>query len=113
MNAQYIQGEIDVNITSGSVHLNEISQLGHLKLNSGLIKAEQVGLGPNTSFMGNSGAFKIQTFSDFMDFNFDLQAGSGMVKVGDQSSSDQLWIENGSEFTIYGKIGSGIISINH
>ncbi|MDN3668447.1 DUF4097 family beta strand repeat-containing protein [Echinicola jeungdonensis] len=111
--AQYIQGEIDVMITSGSVHLREISQLGHLKLNSGMVKAENVGLGPNTEFMGNSGAFKIQTFSDFGGYNFDLKAGSGMVKVGNRSSSDQLWIDHGAEHIIYGKIGSGIISIKN
>jgi len=109
--ARNISGELNVKITSGSVSLEDISTLGELKLSSGLLNAKQVGFGPNTSFWGSSGAFKIKSNVMLDQFNYDLTAGSGMVKVGKMSSNDHLVIDHGAEHTIKGKIGSGMIFI--
>lgn len=109
--ARHIAGELNVKITSGSVSLEDVSTLGELKLSSGLISAKHVGFGPNTSFSGSSGAFKIKATALLDQYNYDLSAGSGIVKVGKMSSGDHLVIDHGSAHTIRGKIGSGIISI--
>ncbi|MBD8488124.1 DUF4097 family beta strand repeat protein [Echinicola sp. CAU 1574] len=109
--AQHISGELNVKITSGSVDLEDISTLGELKLSSGMMSAKKVGFGPNTSFMGSSGAFKIKAAAMLDQYNYDMSAGSGMVKVGKMSSSDHLVIDHDADHTIIGKIGSGMISI--
>lgn len=109
--AHHINGELSVKITSGSVDIEDAAQLGELKLSSGMMKAKKVGFGPNTSFSGSSGMFKIETVALLDQFNFDLNAGSGMVKVGDMSSSDHLHIDHGADHTVKGNIGSGMITI--
>ncbi|AWW30129.1 hypothetical protein DN752_08335 [Echinicola strongylocentroti] len=109
--ANHIAGEVNVSVTSGSASLEDIATVGSMKLSSGHVKAKKVGFGPNTSFNGNSGAFHIKTNADLAMYNYDLSAGSGMVKVGGSNSSDHLVINNQGTYTITGKIGSGMISI--
>ncbi|NVJ46100.1 MAG: DUF4097 family beta strand repeat protein, partial [Cytophagia bacterium] len=87
--------------------------LGTLKFTSGSIRAEEAGLGPNTSFSGSSGNFKIQTYSSLQDFNYDLSSSSGSLKVGDRKTSKKLEIDNGSDSWIKGRITSGSISIEN
>ncbi|WP_186754290.1 DUF4097 family beta strand repeat-containing protein [Echinicola salinicaeni] len=109
--ARHVAGELNVKITSGSVDLEDISTLGALKLSSGMMNAKKVGFGPNTSFSGSSGMFKVKANALLDNYNYDMNAGSGMVKVGKQSSSDHLLIDHGAAYTIKGNIGSGMISI--
>ncbi|UCS95678.1 DUF4097 domain-containing protein [Echinicola marina] len=109
--AKHVAGELNVKITSGSVDLEDISTLGELKLSSGMMNAKKVGFGPNTSFSGSSGMFKVKANALLDNYNYDMNAGSGMVKVGKQSSSDHLLIDHGAAYTIKGNIGSGMISI--
>ncbi|GGF21620.1 DUF4097 family beta strand repeat-containing protein [Echinicola rosea] len=109
--ANHIAGEVNVSVTSGSASLEDIATVGSMKLSSGHVKAKKVGFGPNTSFNGNSGAFHIKANADLARYNYDLSAGSGMVKVGGSHSSDHLVINNQGTYTITGKIGSGMISI--
>ncbi|WP_215224486.1 DUF4097 domain-containing protein [Echinicola shivajiensis] len=109
--AKHVAGELNVKITSGSVSMEDISTLGKLKLSSGMMKAKKVGFGPNTSFSGSSGMFNIKANALLDNYNYDLNAGSGMVKVGDMSSSDHLHIDHGADHTVKGNIGSGMITI--
>ncbi|NVK50608.1 MAG: DUF4097 family beta strand repeat protein [Cyclobacteriaceae bacterium] len=113
LNAYQIDGELNVEFTSGRAVLENIAQLGTLKFTSGSIRAEEAGLGPNTSFSGSSGNFKIQTYSSLQDFNYDLSSSSGSLKVGDRKTSKKLEIDNGSASWIKGRITSGSISIEN
>lgn len=113
LNASQIDGELNVEFTSGRAVLENIALLGTLKFTSGSIRAEEAGLGPNTSFSGSSGNFKIQTYSSLQDFNYDLSSSSGSLKVGDRKTSKKLEIDNGSDSWIKGRITSGSISIEN
>lgn len=100
--AEHIAGEVNISVTSGSASLEDVSTIGSMKLSSGHVKAKKVGFGPNTSFNGNSGAFHIKAQADLDKYNYDLRAGSGMVKVGGSNSSDHLVINNQAPYTITG-----------
>lgn len=106
-----IQGKVDAKVNSGSIRLNNVTELGEVTASSGNIRVENSGFGPSSSFQANSGSVKIQTSSKLDDFNFDLKAGSGSIKVGDQSGSKSLKIDNNSDHTIKGKVSSGSIMI--
>jgi len=111
LKAKDIRGKVDVKLTSGSVNMENIAQLGELTLSSGSIKAENAGLSAYTKLNGNSGSIRIKTPTALNLYNFTLNAGSGSVRVGDVSKAKLLEINNYSQNTIKGSIGSGTIAI--
>lgn len=113
LTAENVDGELSVNLTSGNARLYHIGQLGRLRFTSGNIRAEDAGLGPNTSFSGTSGNFRVQTNSDLKAYNFELKASSGNLKVGGISTGKTLEIDNGASDTIKGNISSGGITIDN
>ncbi|EOZ98357.1 hypothetical protein A33Q_1011 [Indibacter alkaliphilus LW1] len=108
-----VQGIADAQVNSGSIRLNNVRELGELKASSGSIRAENSGFGSKTAFHANSGSVKIETSSNLEDFDFDLSAGSGSLKVGDKSGSKSLKIDNNSKHTVRGNVGSGSIRISN
>ncbi|WP_304516329.1 DUF4097 family beta strand repeat-containing protein [Cecembia rubra] len=108
-----VDGKVEANVNSGSIKLSNVKELGGLKVTSGSIKADNSGLGPDTRLHANSGSVQIQTFSNLEDFNFDLSASSGSVKVGDKESGKKVKIDNGVPDTIKGSVSSGSIRINN
>lgn len=113
LNAENIAGAVKVKLTSGNAKLQNIGELGNLRFTSGNIRAENAGLGPNTAFSGSSGNFRVKTPSNLKDFNFDLRASSGNLKVGTISTGKNLEIDNSSSKTIKGNITSGSIIIEN
>ncbi len=113
IDAADVGGKLSVSLTSGNARLENIGELGRLKFTSGTVKAENAGLGPDTSFSGTSGAFRITTPTKLTDFNYNLKASSGTVKVGGSSTNKQLKIDNGSGSWIEGSISSGRIIIEN
>jgi lia operon protein LiaG len=108
-----IEGKVDAKVNSGSIKLESVKELGDLSVSSGSIKADNSGLGPDTQLHANSGSVQIQTFSNLDDFNFDLNASSGSVKVGDKESGKKVKIDNDAIHTISGRVSSGSIRINN
>lgn len=106
-----IQGSLNSELSSGKLKMMDVSEIQSIKISSGLVEGSQIGLGPKTVLSGSSGSFSIQTISNIFDFNYDLQAGSGRVVVGESSSSGSLKINNGSPYTIRGTVSSGNIEI--
>jgi len=106
-----IQGLVNAKANSGSLKFISVKELGNLTVTSGSIKAEKSGLGKNSNLSANSGSISIQTNSNLEDFNFDLSASSGSVKVGEESSGKKLNLDNGSDYTVKGKVSSGRIRI--
>lgn len=106
-----IQGKVDVKVSSGSIRMNNVLEMGDISASSGSIRAEQSGFGPGSSFQANSGNIKIQTSSQLDDYNFEMKSGSGSIKVGNQSGSKSLKINNNSDHTVQGKVSSGSIRI--
>jgi hypothetical protein len=106
-----VEGIVNVSLTSGNAKLENISQLGDLKVTSGNVTATNAGLGAETRLSGTSGNFKIQTSSNLKDFNYNLNASSGNVTVGNSRGGRNLNIDNGAVTEIRGSITSGNISI--
>jgi lia operon protein LiaG len=106
-----IDGTVHVSLTSGNAKLEDITELGDLKITSGNFNATNAGLGGSTRITGTSGNFRIQTFSNLQDFNYDLSATSGNITVGNSRSGRNLIIDNGADKSVKGSITSGNISI--
>jgi len=113
LRASNIAGKLNAQLTSGSANLSEIGELGKLSISSGSIKATDAGLGNSTAFQGSSGSIFVSTPSDLNQFNFDLIASSGSLKVGDSSKAKRLEINNSARDTVTGKISSGSIKIEN
>jgi hypothetical protein len=111
LKANSVSGLLHARLTSGNMKLNQIGELGNLEITSGNIRADRVGLGVMTSLKGSSGNIQITTYSSIADYNYDMNAGSGNIRVGNQSDRKSLQIQNGKSTTISGRIGSGNISI--
>ena len=110
---QDIEGMLHAKLNSGNMELSEVEQLGKLEVSSGRINAVNSGLSALSKFNASSGNIRIQTFSALNGFNYNLQAGSGKVSVGDNSSSGNLKIDNGSPYTVSGVVSSGNIEIRN
>lgn len=106
-----LEGILQAEISSGNIDLSEVSEIGKIKTSSGNITGHSVGLGPQTNFVSSSGEIFIRTFSDLSGFNFDLLSSSGKVKVGGNSATGTLKINNNSPHTILGRVSSGSIEI--
>lgn len=111
LKAESVTGLLNASLTSGNIRLYRIGELGNLEITSGNIKADHAGLGKSTRLSGSSGNIQISTASDFKSYNFDLQAGSGNIRIDRHSRSKSLVIQNGNYPTIRGKISSGNIVI--
>ncbi|HSJ68881.1 MAG TPA: DUF4097 family beta strand repeat-containing protein [Anditalea sp.] len=111
LNAKDIRGKVNVSLSSGSINMENIAELGELSLSSGSIKAENAGLSAGTKLNGSSGSIRIKTPTALNLYNFNLNAGSGSLRVGDVSKAKHLEINNYSQNTIKGSIGSGTIAI--
>ncbi|MCR9013489.1 DUF4097 domain-containing protein [Aquiflexum gelatinilyticum] len=106
-----VEGQVNVSLSSGNAKLENVSQLGELRVTSGNVTATNSGLGSETRLSGTSGNFKIQTSSNLKDFNYNLNASSGNVSVGNSRAGRNLSIDNGAATEIKGSITSGNISI--
>lgn len=108
-----VEGKVDAKVHSGSIKLESVKELGDLSVSSGNIKANNSGLGTDTQLHASSGSIQIQTSSNLEDFNFDLNASSGSVKVGNKDSGKKVKIDNDAVHTINGRVSSGSIRINN
>lgn len=113
VNVKTIYGKLNSNLSSGNLQMDNVEEIEVLKVSSGTISGTRIGLGPKTQLISSSGRIEIQTISDLGDFNYDFQAGSGKVIVGQSSSSGVLKINNGSAHTISGSVSSGKIEIRN
>lgn len=111
--AKNVEGRLDGRVNSGLMRLDDVMELGELKVTSGNIKVQRGGLGPATILQGSSGLIDIITESVLEDFNFDLNAGSGVLTVGEFTKTKNLIVQNGSAHTVKGNINSGSIKIQN
>jgi lia operon protein LiaG len=111
--ARNVEGRFDGKVNSGQMKLDDVMELGELKVSSGSIRVQRGGLGPSTTLQGSSGLIDIITESPLEDFNFELNAGSGVLVVGEHTKVKNLIVQNGSPHTIKGNINSGSIKIQN
>lgn len=102
-----VNGLVTGRMSSGKADLNRVATLGEISLSSGMLVAEDCGLGVDSYFSASSGYMKVTTNSDLNQFNFDFSVGSGKLSIGDRSSSEDLFIDHGASHTIQGKLQSG------
>ena len=108
-----LDGKLNADLSSGNLNLHRIGEVEVLRVSSGNIEGTAVGLGPKTNLSSSSGRIKLQTDTPLNSYNYDLQAGSGRVTVGDQSSTGSLKINNGALHTIRGSVSSGLIELKN
>lgn len=108
-----LAGKLNVEMSSGNLEMNQVAEIESLKVSSGNISGVAVGLGPKTRLVTSSGRIDIQTPTALNSFNYDFQAGSGRVVVGQSASSGSLKIDNGASQTISGSVSSGWIEIKN
>lgn len=109
----HIQGLVNAKLSSGTMRLENVGELGKIAVTSGSVRASNCGLGGSTALEGSSGNIDIQTVSQLDQFNYNLKAGSGSLRVGTVTNSKSLTIENGSAHTITGSISSGSLQIRN
>jgi len=107
-----IEGLLSGSMSSGKADLNRVSRLGEISLSSGMLEANKCGIGPETKLSASSGYMKVNTTSSLKNFNFDFNVGSGRLSIGDQSSSDDMYVNNDATVTIKGRIQSGKMVIS-
>ncbi|SHN26228.1 Putative adhesin [Cyclobacterium lianum] len=106
-----VNGLVSGEMSSGKADLSRVQRLGEISLSSGMLSAENCGFGKETRLSASSGYMKITTDTDLNSFNYDFQVGSGRLSIGERSSSEDMKIRNGAEFTITGKLQSGRMDI--
>jgi len=106
-------GRLNVSMSSGKAELKTISELGFFLCGSGEVTATNSGLGANTKFDLNTGTVSVQTTSKLEDFNYQINIGNGKVTIGSSTSSTDLNLQNGSDKTIIGQVGSGSLTIRN
>lgn len=106
-----INGLVKSNISSGKIEMTNVKSIGQINVSSGQLFATNSGLSPQTTLKASSGIIYIQTFSNLGDYNYNITAGSGTIRVGESQSTGTLNINNGSAHTIRGELGSGKIEI--
>ena len=106
-----VEGRVDGGMSSGKATLEDISEVGKLSISSGMLTAEEVGLGASTNLQASSGYMKVQTFTSLDEFNYDFSVGSGHLSIGDQKGTENLKINNKASHTIEGRIQSGKMEV--
>ncbi|MFL0684879.1 MAG: DUF4097 family beta strand repeat-containing protein [Algoriphagus aquaeductus] len=108
-----LAGKLNTELSSGNLEMATITEIESLKVSSGNMTGTGVGLGPKTNLVSSSGKISIQTPSNLRAYNYDIQAGSGKVTVGQSSSTGSIKIDNGAPHTIKGSVSSGSIEIRN
>ena len=106
-----IDGPLSLKISSGSAKLSEVKQIESVNSVSGSAEFTQSGLSDLTNLKSTSGSIKIKTTSNIEDYNYNLRASSGSLRVGNNSKGKVLQINNGSSKMVNGSVSSGSISI--
>lgn len=108
-----VDGEVSAVVSSGRIVMEDVTEVASLTSSSGSISGNDVGLSSATNLKCSSGSIKISTTSNLDDFNFDMVASSGSLRVGDQKKGKSLKIDNNSGMTVKGVTSSGSLSIQH
>ncbi|MCH7398998.1 DUF4097 domain-containing protein [Belliella sp. DSM 107340] len=111
--ANNVEGLLSLSVSSGNAKLSNVAQIGNVSISSGSVKAEKSGLSAMTNLKASSGSIKIYTDSNLNDYNYNLKATSGSLRVGDQRKGKTLQINNGSPNMVNGSVSSGSISIEN
>ncbi|MDL2292143.1 DUF4097 domain-containing protein [Acholeplasma sp. OttesenSCG-928-E16] len=102
----------DVRIQSGNLVFDnsKVDNFSNLKISSGIVTLNKVEL-TNINATVSSGSLKLN-IKDAKDFEYDLKASSGSIKINGQGQGSR-YQKNGTEGLIYIRITSGWIEINY
>ena len=99
-------GPMTIDVGSGSVRLDDVAGQFDLNSGSGSIKGEKVLLRGDSSFDAGSGRIEMSFLNNEDELSFDLDAGSGSIRVGDIRGGDRVIIGSGA-IEVTGNTGSG------
>lgn len=108
-----ITGPLSLSLSSGSAKLSGVGQVELVKVTSGSAEFTQSGLADLTNLRSSSGSIRIKTTLNIEDYNYNLKASSGSLRVGNNSKGKTLQINNGSSKIVNGTVSSGSISIDN
>jgi DUF4097 and DUF4098 domain-containing protein YvlB len=83
-------GAIEIETKSGSVSLDEFSGAVDITTKSGSILGERVFVRGDSSLTSKSGSIEFSFLNPQDDLAFDLEAGSGSIRVGDIRGADRV-----------------------
>ncbi len=84
-----IDGDIVAETSSGGIELDGFKGGLKLESTSGSLKGDDVELTANSYFKSSSGSIDIELVNDIESLNFDLQASSGSLRIGDRRAQDR------------------------
>jgi DUF4097 and DUF4098 domain-containing protein YvlB len=79
---QQVEGDVLAVATSGTINLDKIQGKVNAETTSGRIKGNGLKIQKDSHFQASSGSIKVGLKNDLKEFRFDLQAGSGNIRVG-------------------------------
>lgn len=106
INVRECEGSMTIDVGSGSVRLDDVAGEFELSSGSGSLKGEKVLLQGDSSFDAGSGKIEMSFLNTEDELSFDLDAGSGSIRVGDIRGGDRVIIGSGA-IEVSGNTGSG------
>ncbi|MGK7392924.1 MAG: DUF4097 family beta strand repeat-containing protein [Candidatus Cyclobacteriaceae bacterium M3_2C_046] len=103
---EQVNGNVEGETSSGSVHLNDIKGSLSVRTSSGSVNGQQVLITNDSRFKTSSGSVRVDLLNDLNEFNFDLSASSGSIRVGNNSMGKK-YVSNGGNISIVGVTSSG------
>ena len=100
------EASISVDIGSGRVELDSITGAFDISAGSGSIVGNAISLTGDSSFEAGSGRIEMSFLNAEDELSFDIDAGSGSIRVGDIRGADRVIVGSGN-IKIDGRTGSG------
>ena len=102
-----VVGDIVAETSSGGIDLDGFRGGLKLESTSGSLDGDEIELTANSSFRSSSGSIDMELINDIESLNFDLDASSGSLRVGDRRASDRYIDRRGGGIEIKGISSSG------
>ena len=99
-------GPTTIDVGSGSIRLNDVEGSFDVSTGSGSTKGEGIKLTNDSSFRAGSGSIELSILNTEDELAFDLDAGSGSIRVNDIRGADRVVVGSGN-IEVTGRTGSG------
>lgn len=101
-----IRGNIETSSGSGTIRLDDIEGILRISASSGDLRGDSIQLTGSSTFTTGSGGISMSLRNAYDALSFDLDAGSGDIRVGDMRGADRVVLGTGS-IEIHARSGSG------
>lgn len=102
-----ITGDIEAETSSGGIELDGFRGGLKLESTSGSLNGDEIELTSNSYFRSSSGSIDMELVNDIESLNFDLDASSGSLRVGDRKAQDRYIDRRNEGIEVKGISSSG------